>query len=353
MKPIPCCGCSPTCPSSTGWRPSPSPAGRRGAVYQAVESLEAEGLAVSLPHASELTPATRRYCLTGMGLRRLAREEEREGGRAAPQPTRLEPVATAPHGAAGRRGRRLPPRLRHIDPGPPPPLPLVPRHADGRRRRAPRRARDRRRPAGTGHRPHGLLQAALASQGGDAARRHAPAHARRGAAAPRPQAAGRSAVHRLRRPGEGRRLRRGRCVRLANALRRGAPRPSHRPRPHRAARPVARRGAAGAGIPARRPRRRGRGGLDVARPAEARREARPRPDRRLALADPRPPGRADGAEAVEALRDRRAADRPGPRAGLPRRGAAASPSPTGGWLRWPAETGPPWAGPGSGGAPPP
>ena len=47
----------------------------KGAVYQAVESLEAEGLAVSVPHATELTPATRRYCLTDMGLRRLAREE--------------------------------------------------------------------------------------------------------------------------------------------------------------------------------------------------------------------------------------------------------------------------------------
>ena len=139
-------------------------------------------------------------------------------GRAAPQPARLEPVATAPHGAAGRRGRRLPPRLRHIDPGPPPPLPLVPRHADGRRRRAPGRARDRRRPAGTGHRPHRLLQAAVASQGGDAARRHAPADARRrrGCRHARRLLAG-SAVHRLRRPGEGRRLRGGRSVRLANA----------------------------------------------------------------------------------------------------------------------------------------
>ena len=48
----------------------------RGAVYQAVESLEREGLAVSVPHASELTPATRRYCLTGTGLRRLACEED-------------------------------------------------------------------------------------------------------------------------------------------------------------------------------------------------------------------------------------------------------------------------------------
>ena len=47
----------------------------RGAVYRAVESLEREGLAASVPHASELTPATRRHWLTADGLRRLAREE--------------------------------------------------------------------------------------------------------------------------------------------------------------------------------------------------------------------------------------------------------------------------------------
>ena len=47
----------------------------RGAVYRAVESLEREGLAASVPHASELTAATRRYWLTAAGLRRLAREE--------------------------------------------------------------------------------------------------------------------------------------------------------------------------------------------------------------------------------------------------------------------------------------
>ena len=47
----------------------------RGAVYRAVESLDREGLAASVPHASELTPATRRYWLTADGLRRLAREE--------------------------------------------------------------------------------------------------------------------------------------------------------------------------------------------------------------------------------------------------------------------------------------
>ena len=49
----------------------------RGAVYQAVESLERGGLAATVPHASELTAATRRYRLTADGLRRLARQEDR------------------------------------------------------------------------------------------------------------------------------------------------------------------------------------------------------------------------------------------------------------------------------------
>ena len=44
----------------------------RGAVYQAVERLEQAGLASSIPHAAELTPPTRRYCLTAEGLDRLA-----------------------------------------------------------------------------------------------------------------------------------------------------------------------------------------------------------------------------------------------------------------------------------------
>ncbi len=44
----------------------------RGGVYKAVESVEREGLAASVTHAAELTPATRRYCLTEAGLRRLA-----------------------------------------------------------------------------------------------------------------------------------------------------------------------------------------------------------------------------------------------------------------------------------------
>ena len=45
----------------------------KGAVYPAVESLEAEGLVGFLPHASDLLPATRRYYLTSGGLDELAR----------------------------------------------------------------------------------------------------------------------------------------------------------------------------------------------------------------------------------------------------------------------------------------
>ena len=47
----------------------------RGAVYNAFESLERDGLAGSVPHASELVQPTRRYYLTADGLRRLARED--------------------------------------------------------------------------------------------------------------------------------------------------------------------------------------------------------------------------------------------------------------------------------------
>ena len=47
----------------------------RGAVYESIGTLEQAGLAVSIGHASERIPPTRRYCLTASGLRRLAREE--------------------------------------------------------------------------------------------------------------------------------------------------------------------------------------------------------------------------------------------------------------------------------------
>ncbi len=44
----------------------------RGVVYQVVERLEQDTLLTSIPHAAELTPHTRRYCLTAEGVRRLA-----------------------------------------------------------------------------------------------------------------------------------------------------------------------------------------------------------------------------------------------------------------------------------------
>ncbi len=45
------------------------------AVYEAVRSLEEEGLAAPVPHATSLTPLTARYHLTAEGVRRLARED--------------------------------------------------------------------------------------------------------------------------------------------------------------------------------------------------------------------------------------------------------------------------------------
>ena len=44
----------------------------RGAVYEAVHRLEEGGLVDSLPHAADLAPPARRYCLTAVGVRRLA-----------------------------------------------------------------------------------------------------------------------------------------------------------------------------------------------------------------------------------------------------------------------------------------
>ena len=46
--------------------------GSRGAVYEAARRLEEGGLADSIPHAADLTPPARRYCLTADGVRRLA-----------------------------------------------------------------------------------------------------------------------------------------------------------------------------------------------------------------------------------------------------------------------------------------
>ena len=47
----------------------------RGAVYEAVERMERDGLVASIPHAAPLIPPTRRYCLTAAGLHRLARDK--------------------------------------------------------------------------------------------------------------------------------------------------------------------------------------------------------------------------------------------------------------------------------------
>ena len=47
----------------------------RGAVYGAFDALERDGLAVSVPHATELIPSTRRYFPTADGLRRIAADE--------------------------------------------------------------------------------------------------------------------------------------------------------------------------------------------------------------------------------------------------------------------------------------
>ena len=47
----------------------------RGAVHEAVDRMEHDGLVASVPHAAPLIPPTRRYCLTTAGLHRLARDE--------------------------------------------------------------------------------------------------------------------------------------------------------------------------------------------------------------------------------------------------------------------------------------
>ena len=46
--------------------------GSRGAVYEAVHRLEEGGLVDSIPHAADLAPPARRYCLTAVGVRSLA-----------------------------------------------------------------------------------------------------------------------------------------------------------------------------------------------------------------------------------------------------------------------------------------
>ena len=48
---------------------------RKGAVYEAVHRLEESGLVDSIPHAADLAPPACRYCLTAVGVRRLAQDQ--------------------------------------------------------------------------------------------------------------------------------------------------------------------------------------------------------------------------------------------------------------------------------------
>ena len=61
----------------------------RGAVYEAMESLESGGLCASVPHAVDPLPPARRFYLTAAGLRRLAGEE----GDALDELVRSHPVS--------------------------------------------------------------------------------------------------------------------------------------------------------------------------------------------------------------------------------------------------------------------
>ena len=101
----------------------------------------------------QVPPHRRRAAPAGPCPERLPRiKYGASSGGPAPRPPRLRPVAARPPGAPRRRGRRLPPRRRHIERGLPHPFPLVPRYADGRGHRTLRRAHHRHRPAGADHR---------------------------------------------------------------------------------------------------------------------------------------------------------------------------------------------------------
>ena len=61
----------------------------RGSIYESVEKFEAEGLAASVPHATDVTPPTRRFYLAPSGLHRLAGDE----GMTVDELLRLYPVS--------------------------------------------------------------------------------------------------------------------------------------------------------------------------------------------------------------------------------------------------------------------
>ena len=141
------------------------------------------------PHPSdgEVPPHRRRSAPSGA----MGRHER---GRAASHPSRLRPVAAHPPGVPRRRRRRLPPRLRRLQHRLSHAIPVVQSRAHGRSYRALRRTDPRRSQAGTRRRQDGLRQARMEAVGRADPRRSPRARARRGAAAPRPQAASVSGI---------------------------------------------------------------------------------------------------------------------------------------------------------------
>ena len=226
------------------------------------------------PHPSdgEVPPHRRRSAPSGA----MGRHER---GRAASHPSRLRPVAAHPPRAPRRRRRRLPPRLRRLQHRLSHAIPVVQSRAHGRSYRALRRTDPRRSQAGTRRRQDGLRQARMEAVGRADPRRSPRARARRGAAAPRPQAAhGRSRARYVgagARRGPGRRRR----ARLASAVHRRG----HRPEVGAGADTAGRRSSCGTAalgsVPplghSRRPSGAGPSRPHAARPSQARREARP------------------------------------------------------------------------------
>ena len=85
------------------------------------------------------------------GVRRLAELEDTSIDRAASPPSHIRPVETGPAGAAGRRGRNLPPCFIHRRPGRPPVAEVVQGGSSGYDHDAVRR-QDRRRSQAGAHR---------------------------------------------------------------------------------------------------------------------------------------------------------------------------------------------------------
>ena len=160
----------------------------RGAVYEAIESLESGGFCASVPHAVDPLPPARRFHLTAAGLRRLAREEGialDELVRSHPVSAqwrrilmdRLDPLASVYRVASALSNVAYPIRFRWYRAMPMDAAVTLP---DGRT------VGDHQ--AGTHRRPVGLLQAALAAARLAAPRNAPHPHGRRRAPQARPQA---------------------------------------------------------------------------------------------------------------------------------------------------------------------